>query len=348
MQTSTVIRYDKADEVSLSEIPVIDLTPFRTGGADERRAVAAQIDAACRDIGFFYVVGHGVPESLRQNVLDEARAYFARPMDEKMQNAPLLDGQWCGYMPPRGVQEGTKPGDSLTEAFVATKVSGGTLQQFNMMRVLDADDPNYGSPDPIYQKNRWPAGAPDFVETMIVNQRAVRILAEHLMEAFALALGQPEDFFKRLHRAPLSTFGLNFYPAPPAWELEGNIGVGAHCDASSFTVLLQDDVGGLEVMHASGRWISAPYVPGAYIINIGDTMMGWTNGAFVSTEHRVVSRKAVDRFSATMFMNPDIDAVIEPLAPFVSDDNPPRFKPFPNEDYMRRFFVRFYDQMFKA
>lgn len=348
VQSSTAIRYDTADEVSLAEIPIIDLTPFRTGGPAERRAVAAQIDEACRRIGFFYVIGHGVPESLRQDVLGEARAYFARPLAEKMQNAPLLDGQWCGFMPPRGAQEGTKPGDSLTEAFKKAKVSGGTLQQFNMMRVLDADDPNYGSADPVYQKNRWPAGAPDFVETMVVNQRAVRVLAEHLMEAFALALGQPEDYFKQLHRAPLSTFGLNFYPAPDADNPKDNVGVGAHCDASSFTVLLQDDVGGLEVKHASGNWIKAPYVPGAYIINIGDTMMGWTNGQFVSTLHRVVSRGAVDRFSATMFMNPDIDVMIEPLAPFVSEDNPPRFQPFPNEDYMRRFFVRFYDQMFKT
>jgi isopenicillin N synthase-like dioxygenase len=123
--------------------------------------------------------------------------------------------------------------------------------------------------------------------------------------------------------------------------------VGAHCDASVFTVLLQDDVGGLEVRTADGRWIAAPYIPGAYVINIGDTMMGWTNGHFVSTLHRVVSRRPVDRFSATMFMNPDREVTIAPIAAFVDAEHPARFEPFSNDAYMRGFFVKFYDSMFK-
>jgi isopenicillin N synthase-like dioxygenase len=167
------------------------------------------------------------------------------------------------------------------------------------------------------------------------------------MQAFALALGLEENFFQDLHRSPLATFGLNFYPAPRTDAAASDVGVGAHCDASSFTVLLQDDVGGLEVRDAGGRWIAAPYIPGAYVINIGDTMMGWTNGHFVSTLHRVVSRRPVDRFSATMFMNPDREVTVEPIARFVTPDNPARYQPFVNEDYMRRFFVKFYDSLFK-
>jgi isopenicillin N synthase-like dioxygenase len=112
-------------------------------------------------------------------------------------------------------------------------------------------------------------------------------------------------------------------------------------------VLLQDDVGGLEVQTRDGRWIAAPVVPGAYVINIGDTIMAWTNGDFVSTLHRVVSRKPVDRFSATMFMNPDRDMTVAPVGKFVSGENPARYQPFSNDDYMRGFFVKFYDSMFK-
>lgn len=342
------LRYDRAEDVAIDEIPVIDFAPFLSGGAEERAAVAARISEACRRIGFFYLVGHGVPESLRQAVLGEGRAFFARPLAEKMASAPLLDGQWCGFLPARGAAEGTQPGGSLTEQGRATKrVSGGTLEQFNMMRVRLADDPNYASDDPIYQRNRWPAGAPDFVETMIVNQRALLGLGTELMRAFAIALDLDEETFVRQHRSPLATFGLNFYPAPTEGTPSGDVGVGAHCDASSFTVLLQDDVGGLEVRDASGRWIAAPYVPGAYVINIGDTMMGLTNGHFVSTLHRVVSRRPVDRFSATMFMNPDREVTVAPIDQFVTDENPARYAPFLNDDYMRGFFVKFYDSMFK-
>jgi isopenicillin N synthase-like dioxygenase len=341
------LKYAQAESVAIDEIPIIDLAPFLHGDAADRLAVAGQIAEACQRIGFFYVVNHGVPESLRQAVLDEGRAFFARPVEDKMRSAPLLDGQWCGYLPGRGAAEGTQPGGSLVPGAQKSKVSGGSLEQFNMMRVRDADDIHYDATDPIYQRNRWPADAPTFVETMIVNQRALRRLGGSLMEAFALALGLDEDFFVNLHQSPLATFGLNFYPRPVEGQPSADVGVGAHCDASSFTILLQDDVGGLEVRDPSGRWISAPVVPGAYVINIGDTMMGWTNGHFVSTLHRVVSRKPVDRFSATMFMNPDREVVVRPIDRFVTDESPARYEPFSNDDYMRRFFVKFYDSMFK-
>jgi len=340
------LHYDLADVVEQDAIPVIDFASFLGGTAEQRAAVAARIDHACRTIGFFYLVNHGVPESLRQSVLAEARDFFGRSLDEKMACAPLLDGQWCGYLPARGAAEGTKPGGSLTEEGRKAKtVSGGSLEQFNMMRVRPADDAEYANPDPIYQRNRWPEGAPDFVETMIVNQRALLALAGELMRAFAIALGLEEEHFVRLHRSPLATFGLNFYPRPAPDA--GDVGVGAHCDASSFTVLLQDDVGGLEVQTRDGRWIAAPVVPGAYVINIGDTMMAWTNGQFVSTFHRVVSRKPQDRFSATMFVNPDREVVVEPIAALVDEDHPALYEPFLNDDYMRGFFVKFYDSMFK-
>ncbi len=348
LDMATSLRYDRAEEVALDAIPLIDFAPFRPGDAAARAKVAAEIDTACRQIGFFYLVNHGVPERLRQSVLNEARVFFARPVEEKMHSAPLLDGQWCGYLPARGAAEGTKPGGSLTEEGRAKKtVSGGTLEQFNMMRVMLADDPNYGDPDPIYQRNRWPAGQPGFVETMIVNQRALLSLGHDLMQAFALALGLDEDHFVALHQSPLATFGLDFYSKPVEDAPSADVGVGAHCDASSFTILLQDDVGGLEVQTRDGRWIAAPYVPNAYVINIGDTLMGWTNGQFISTLHRVVSRRPVDRFSATMFMNPDRDVTVAPIDVFVTEDNPARYQPFSNDDYMRRFFVKFYDSMFK-
>ncbi len=346
--TVAELKYEEASRLAPEEIPVIDFGRFLAGDAAERAAVAQDIAQACRSIGFFYVVNHGVPESLRQKVLQEGREFFARPLEEKMANAPIEDGRWCGYLPGRGAAEGTQPGGSFSaQGKASTSVSGGTLQQFNMMRVRNADDPEYENPDPIYQANAWPAGQPSFAETMIVNQRALLALARELMRAFALALGLEEEHFVKLHQSPLATFGINYYPAPIPGAPSADVGVGAHCDASSFTVLLQDDIGGLEVRTSDGRWISAPHIPGSYVINIGDTLMGWTNGHFVSTLHRVVSRRPVDRFSATMFMNPDREVTIAPIDAFVDAAHPAQFEPVSNDDYMRSFFVKFYDSMFK-
>ncbi len=125
------------------------------------------------------------------------------------------------------------------------------------------------------------------------------------------------------------------------------MGVGAHCDVSVITVLLQDDVGGLEVCDRSGRWIKAAYVPGAYVVNIGETMMQWTNGEYVSTLHRVIAKKLQDRYSVPLFMGPDYDPVIEPLSLCITEERPRKFEPFHNGRYMANQFASHYGKIFE-
>ena len=83
---------------------------------------------------------------------------------------------------------------------------------------------------------------------------------------------------------------------------------GAHTDYGNLTLLATDDVGGLEVRARSGDWIDAPVVEGAYVVNIGDCLMRWTNDVYVSTPHRVVNRSPRERYSIAFFYDPDPEA----------------------------------------
>jgi isopenicillin N synthase-like dioxygenase len=141
---------------------------------------------------------------------------------------------------------------------------------------------------------------------------AMMELTRLLLLAFARGLELPDDFFASHFRKPLTQLRLLHYPPqPPDSDVEG---VEAHTDTGAFTILLQDDVGGLEVRTRAGRWIAARPIAGSLVINIGDMMQRWTEGRFVSTPHRVRNRAGRDRLSVPFFANPDYDAVIVPLA----------------------------------
>jgi isopenicillin N synthase-like dioxygenase len=335
-----------------NDIPIIDFSGFKNGTPAERQAIADRIGEACRRIGFFYITGHGVPAKLQEDLMAEAKRFFKRPLAEKMRFAPKR-GQTCGYLPSRGASEGRKMGESLVkigadgkpEPAPERKIPGGTLEQFTAMRELPPDDPDLLAGLPLHEPNIWP-DLPGFRETTVAYQKASMSLANDILRALALGLGIDEEYFAERHKKPLANFAFNFYPAPDRLEDLG-LGVGAHCDVSEITVLLQDDVGGLEVCDRSGRWIKAAYVPGAYVVNIGETMMQWTNGEYISTLHRVIPKKLQDRYSVPLFMGPDYDLMIETLPVCITPERPSKFEPFHNGKYMAKQFAAHYGRIFE-
>jgi isopenicillin N synthase-like dioxygenase len=335
-----------------NEIPIIDFSRFKSGSVAERQEIADKIGEACRRIGFFYVTGHGVPVKLQEDLMAQSNKLFHLPLGEKMRYAPKR-GQTCGYLPSRGASEGRKRGETLVklgpdgkpEPVGERKIPGGSLEQFTVMRELPPDDPGTLAGLPLHGPNIWP-DLPGFRDTTVAYQKASMDLARDILRALALGLGIDQEYFAQRHTKTLANFAFNYYPAPERLEDLG-LGVGAHCDVSVITVLLQDDVGGLEVCDRSGRWIKAAYVPGAYVVNIGETMMQWTNGEYVSTLHRVISRKLADRYSVPLFMAPDYDLVIEPLAVCITPERPRQFEPFHNGEYSANQFAVHYGRIFE-
>jgi isopenicillin N synthase-like dioxygenase len=280
-----------------AEIPLIDIAALRTGHARDVDDVAAQIVGACETAGFFYVTGHGVSDARLAGIFAVAYWFFAAPYAVREALDVKTSPNFRGYVPIGLVGPG-KP--------------RRMLEAFQMMLDLPPDDPDVRAGNIMCGPNRWPAAAPAFRAAMEAYFAAMMKLTRLLLLAFARGLGLDDDFFAAHFRKPLTQLRLLHYPPqPPDSETEG---VEAHTDTGAFTILLQDEVGGLEVRTRAGRWIAAEPIPGSLVINIADMMQRWTSGRFVSTPHRVRNRTGRDRISAPFFANPDYDAVIMPIA----------------------------------
>ena len=303
--------------VPLGEVPVIDFEPFLAGSAAERKRVALEIGRACRDIGFFYVVDHGVPLALIERVFAEARRFFALPPERKAEIAIEKSPCHRGWF--------ALGGENLDPA--KQKETGDYKEGIKIGRDLPPDHPLVEAGLPLHGPNQWPSGLPGWKETMQEGYGALSRLGREIMHAFALALELSEAHFDRWLTGPMATLGPLHYPPQSGRITEARIGAGAHTDFGCLTILAQDPVGGLQVRNSAKRWIDAPYVPGSFVVNIGDMMERWTNGLFASTQHRVINTSGKDRYSLPFFFDPDFNADLTVLETCTGPGNPPRYPP---------------------
>jgi isopenicillin N synthase-like dioxygenase len=285
------------------QVPVIDVSGMY-GDEEQQRAVAERLGRAARDVGFFYVVGHGVDSSLTDALLHAAETFFALPSEDKMKVYIGNSTNHRGYVPVG--EEGSEAGKpvDLKEAF------DSSLE-------LPDDDPDYLAGNPMLGPNQWP-DLSGFREAVTAYYTAVIAFGRVLLHGFAMALGEPADRFDHLvSRAP-SQLRLVHYPYDP--DAVDAQGIGAHTDFEVFTIL-KPTKPGLEVMNGAGEWIDVPPVEGAFVINIGDMLDIWSNGEFFSTLHRV-RKVAEERYSFPLFFNVDYDTLVEPLERYVRPDGP--------------------------
>lgn len=298
-------------------VPVVDFAQFRDGSPEERRETARQIGEACRNIGFFYVVGHGVDRQTLDAVFEAARRFFSLPPERKAEIA--IEKSTChrGYFALGG--ENLDPKQQ--------KETGDFKEGIKIGRDLPPDHPLVVAGTPLHGPNQWPSGLPDWQETMQAGYDALSGLGREIMHAFALALELPEDHFDRWLDGPMATLGPLHYPPQTGAITQARLGAGAHTDFGCLTILAQDPVGGLQVRNAAGDWIDAPWIEDSFVVNIGDMMERWTNGIFSSTQHRVINRSGRDRYSLPFFYDPAFDADLTVLETCQGPDRPPKYPP---------------------
>ena len=296
-------------QLDFDEIPIIDITPL----IDQRHSGQAiqQIDQACRDVGFFYVVGHNIDRSLVNQLLSTANTFFSQP--ETMKCELGLDPSMRGYLP------------LYYHSQISDSFSGTSHQEGFWIGRDFGEDCRHS----LEQRNRWPA-QPDLLKPHMNSYlHAVEGLAAILGQALADALGQATDFYSSYFSRPTSRLKLNHYPPQDNPESIDNIGVIPHSDSGAFTILWQDQNGGLEVRSKSGEWVGATPIEDSFVVNIGDILQYWSNGRYTSTQHRVINRNGVDRYSIPYFVNPSADVIISAL------DGSDSFLPFNYGDYQR-------------
>lgn len=312
----------------MNQVPVVDLTPAREGGAADRRRVARVIDRACREIGFFAIMGHGVPDGLVEDLRRMAHAFFALPMAEKLALRHPVPGTNRGYHPVGG--------EALSKANDAA--APPDLKEFFHVGPVDVgDDAYYTSAEgrAHFVPNIWPARPPGFERAATVYYRAMSELIRVLMRLAALALDVDERFFDDKVDRSIGTMRLNYYPAQAEAPRPGQLRASAHTDYGGFTILSGEDVpGGLQVRTRSGAWVDVPTAPTSFVVNIGDLLMRWTNDRWLSNLHRVVNPPlgpgpARARLSIAFFNHPNYDALIECLP----SQGPPRHPPVRSGEY---------------
>lgn len=269
-----------------STIPIIQIDELKTSEGKEN--IARQISKACREHGFFYIAGHQVSSQLIEKLKQQSAAFFAQPLDEKMSISMDKGGKaWRGYFPVNGELTSGQP--DLKEGIYF----GSELNEHH---------PDVKNGTPLFGENLFTSYPEGFKETVLEYIDQVTLLGHQVMSAVALSLNLDENyFFNNCTQDPLILFRIFHYPAQEVHTSQW--GVGEHTDYGLLTMLLQDEVGGLQVK-SQGVWIDAPPIEGTFVCNIGDMLDRMTGGLYRSTPHRVLNQSGVSRYSFPLFFDP--------------------------------------------
>lgn len=290
------------------QLRVIDLSSFYSEGAAGRRRVAAEIDAACREIGFFAVVGHGVDADLVEGTRKAVRAFFALPEAAKLATRPAT-ANGRGYVPLEG---------EVLSSTTAFRTAPDMKESFSI-GPFDVGDGPYFRYEPsgiAFAPNIWPSHPPQLSLLLRRYYRALAMLADDLMTLTSLAFGLPENWFAAKFDRPTSALRVLHYP--PRVSLEGDqFPASAHTDYGTWTILKKrPGETGLQAQSVRGDWIDVIAPEGAFVVNVGDLLMRWTGGHWLSTLHRVVPVEQVEEggeVSLVFFQQPNWDVVIYPF-----------------------------------
>jgi isopenicillin N synthase-like dioxygenase len=280
-------------------LPTLDLRHL-DAGPDARDRLLHELRAAANDVGFFYIIGHGIDDALVNRVLSLSRRFFALPAEEKlaieMVNSPHFRGyNRAGFEHTRGKPDWREQLDVGLEKAALP---------------FDRSAPPWLR---LQGPNQWPAALPELKETLLAYQEQVAVLAIRVLRAFAAALEQFDSVFEPIYLpTPHQLLKLIHYPGRD--DADGDQGVGAHKDSGFVTILLQDQEAGLQVEGRHG-WIDAPPLPGTFVVNIGEILEMASNGYLRANVHRVTSPSpGVDRFSVAFFLGARLDATVPLLS----------------------------------
>ncbi|KAL4923884.1 Fe(2+)/2-oxoglutarate-dependent oxygenase encD [Aspergillus undulatus] len=298
--------------------PILDISAFYAGDREAREELVQEVKKCCLNNGFFQITGHQIPGELQNRAMRCAKEFFALPLEEKRK----IDRKATTMSEP-----GTSP-DIKEGLFIGPEMSED--HPYCMQRKLNSGP------------NAWPApsassafDAEEFRRSSMEYYNALFELAKDIFEILALTMDYNGDFFAPLTDGALTMLRYLHYPPQPvngkAEKERGKDkekGTGAHRDYSCITLLLQDDVGGLEVLDEESQvWLNVKPTPSAYVVNLGNTFSKLTNENYKSALHRVINKSGRERYSIPFFFTGNPDYVCEYLPAFRGLDEPVRYPP---------------------
>ncbi|MEW1984454.1 isopenicillin N synthase family dioxygenase [Pseudarthrobacter oxydans] len=284
-------------------IPVLDLGTARQADGSFSADFIEQLRYATHNVGFFQITGYGAAPGQPEQLLDTIRRFFSLPLEERLKLDNRLSPHFRGY---------TRMGTEVTQGKADAREQIDYSPERQSVRDYPEDQPFWLLQGP----NLWPDESfPELRPVAMAWAELMSLVGMELLRGIAVSLQLPEDYFDEPFQGSPAWMGKLVHYVGGVVEAAGDQGVGSHADYGFVTLLLQDDVGGLEVLPpGAAAWVPVEPLPGALVVNLGEMLEVATEGYLAATIHRVQAPPpGVDRYSVPFFWSPRLDAVIHPV-----------------------------------
>ncbi|WP_026555146.1 isopenicillin N synthase family dioxygenase [Arthrobacter sp. 35W] len=287
-----------------SSIPVLDLSTARNGDGQFSPVFISELRDAAHRVGFFQLTSYGAGAERVGELFEVTRRFFDLPLEDRLELDNRKSPHFRGY---------TRLGHEITQGRPDAREQLDFGPERPAVERYPAEEPYWLVQGP----NLWPdKSLPELRRISMAWAELLSGVGAELLSAIAVALELPEDHFNDAFTGTPAWMAKLIHYVGGVVKEAGSQGVGAHADYGFITLLLQDEVGGLQVLPpGSEDWIPVEPLPGALVVNLGEMLEVATQGYLAATIHRVEAPPAgVDRYTIPFFWSPRLDAVIDPVA----------------------------------